>query len=55
MNKAEAKREAKTAGLYMAIEGLKNRLEGDITDPVEAQAYQAEINRLIAQLQKVGA
>lgn len=53
MDKAQAKREAKTAGLYMAIEGLTNRLENDITDAVEAQAYQQEINRLIAQLRKV--
>ena len=55
MTKTEARKEAKTSALYFAIEGLKNRLDGDIVDEVEQAAYQAEIDKLIKQLQKVGA
>jgi hypothetical protein len=54
MTKQEAKKLAKAAGLYLAIEGLKNRL-WDITDTAEAQAYESEIERLEAQYRKVAA
>ena len=55
MTKTEARKDAKTSALYFAIEGLQSRLDGDIVDEVERSAYQAEINKLIKQLQKVGA
>jgi len=45
--------EAKLAGLFLAIEGLRNRLDGDITDSSERKAYEREIARLIAQQEKL--
>lgn len=45
--------EAKLTALYFAIEGLQNRLDNDITDRKEQQAYQREIARLITQQQKL--
>jgi len=47
--------EAKLAGIYFAIEGLQNRLDGDITDIAERKAHELEINRLVAQMQKIKA
>jgi hypothetical protein len=47
--------EAKLAGIYFAIEGLQNRMDGDITDISERKAHQLEINRLIAQMRKIEA
>jgi hypothetical protein len=54
MTKQEAKRVAKATGLYLAIEGLKNRL-WDIVDNSEYQAFEAEIERLETQYRKVAA
>lgn len=54
MTKQEATKEAKAAGLYFAIEGLTNRLEGDIVDEIEICSYKMEIERLSVQLKKLG-
>jgi hypothetical protein len=47
--------EVKLAGIHFAIEGLQNRMDGDITDISERKAHQLEINRLIAQMRKIEA
>jgi hypothetical protein len=47
--------EAKLAGIHFAIEGLQNRLDGDITDSAERKAYEREVSRLVAQMHKINA
>ena len=52
---AEATKAAKLDGIYYATECLQNRLDGDLTDPVEIKAYQKEIARLLKAQIKLGA
>jgi len=53
MDKATLKLEAKAHAIYWGIEYCQLKLEDDITDDAEAQIYQAEIDSLTKQMNKI--
>ena len=53
MDKATLKLEAKAHAIYWGIEYCLIKLEDDITDEVERQIYQAEIDSLANQMHKI--